>query len=183
MTHYDNTFYDNQMDGSLVSAQRVVPLVYALYEPELVIDIGCGVGTWASVFEEHGAAAVGVDGDYVSRDKLLIENFISADLFKPLRVRGKFDLVVCLEVAEHLPEKRSDSFIRDLTKLADRVLFSAATPGQGGTNHINEQPLEFWEGIFNKYGYVMKDVIRPEIAEKDGIDWWYKKNIVVFEKE
>jgi hypothetical protein len=87
-----------------------------------------------------------------------------------------------LEVAEHLSDARSWSFVFDLTRLSDVVLFSAATPGQGGTNHINEQPLEYWQKMFELYEYVMKDDVRPKIADLDGVEWWYKKNIVVFER-
>lgn len=183
MTYYDIEFYNNQIAGSLSSAEGVVPYVYELYSPKTVIDIGCGVGTWASVFEKYGCECVGVDGDYVPKESLLIKKYFPIDISKDFKIDGTFDLVICLEVAEHLPTERSESFIKDLAELSDRILFSAATPGQGGTNHINEQPLEFWEDIFNGYGYVMKDIVRPLIKDLDNVAWWYKNNIVVFEKE
>lgn len=183
MTHYDDKFYDNQADGSLSSALMVVPLVYDKYHPKTIVDVGCGIGTWASVFQKYGCESLGIDGDYVSRDRVLINKYIPIDISESFQLDSRFDLAVCLEVAEHLPFERSDSFIYDLTKLSDRILFSAATPGQGGTNHINEQPLEFWEKIFKGYDYVMKDVVRPLIKDLDQVAWWYKNNIVVFEKE
>ena len=43
-----------------------------------------------------------------------------------------YDLAICVEYAEHLPEARAASFIGDLTKLAPAIAFSAAIPGQGG---------------------------------------------------
>lgn len=182
VTHYDDKFYDDQADGSLSSALRVVPLVFDKYHPKDIVDVGCGIGTWASVFEKYGCEALGIDGDYVSRDRVLIKKYLPVDISESFKVEYKFDLAVCLEVAEHLPFERSDSFIHDLTQLSDHILFSAATPGQGGTNHINEQPLDFWEKLFNKYGYFMYDEIRPLIAELDDVAWWYKNNIVVFER-
>jgi cyclopropane fatty-acyl-phospholipid synthase-like methyltransferase len=183
VNHYDEVFYNGQFHGSLGSAEQVVPIVMKMYYPKTVIDIGCGAGTWAHVFERDFSCEVtGVDGDYVPSDMILINNFISMDLEKKIDIEQRFDLVVCLEVAEHLSPERSQSFIIDLTKLSDRVLFSAATPGQGGTNHINEQPLVFWEQIFNGLGYKMKDTVRDKIKENDSIAWWYRKNIVVFEK-
>jgi hypothetical protein len=182
MTHYDDSFYDDQSAGSLGSAQKVVPLVYEMYRPKTVVDVGCGVGTWASVFESHGCEAVGVDGDYVPRDKILVKNYVPIDISERFSLDQRFDLAVCLEVAEHLSDARSWSFVFDLTRLSDVVLFSAATPGQGGTNHINEQPLEYWQKMFELYEYVMKDDVRPKIADLDGVEWWYKKNIVVFER-
>lgn len=183
MTYYDKNFYDNQIEGSLSSARSVVPFVYKLYKPKTVIDIGCGVGTWASVFSDYKCDVSGVDGDYVPRNQVMIDNYIPLDISEPFNLSDKFDLAVCLEVAEHLPFERSRSFVQDLCKLSDTILFSAATPGQGGTNHINEQPLEFWENIFKEYKYSMHDCIRPLIKNMDEVAWWYKKNIVVFEKD
>ena len=52
----------------------------------------------------------------------------------------RYELAVCLEVAEHLNESSADNLILQLTNLANRVLFSAAIPGQGGLHHVNEQP-------------------------------------------
>lgn len=182
MTHYDESFYDAQANGSLSSALNVVPLVYDRYQPKTVVDVGCGIGTWASVFEKYGCEALGIDGDYVSRDRLLVEKYLPIDISESFQVDYKFDLAVCLEVAEHLPFNRSQSFIYDLTRLSDTILFSAATPGQGGTNHINEQPLEFWEKIFISNGYEMKDDIKPLISDLEDVSWWYRKNIVVFER-
>ena len=182
MTHYDDKFYDDQANGSLLSALNVVPLVCDRYHPKTVVDVGCGIGTWASVFEKYDCEALGIDGDYVSGDRLLVKKYLPLDISESFQLGYKFDLAVCLEVAEHLPMDRSQSFIYDLTGLSDTILFSAATPGQGGTNHINEQPLEFWEKIFIKNGYEMKDEIRPLIADIKDVSWWYRKNIVVFEK-
>lgn len=183
MTHYDENFYDNQIEASLASARSVVPIVYKIYKPKTVIDVGCGVGTWASIFSNYECDVYGIDGDYVPRKRLLIEKYIPMDISKPFELSDRFDLAVCLEVAEHLPLERSSSFINDLCKLSDTILFSAATPGQGGTNHINEQPLEFWQNIFSEYGYSMYDCIRPFIKNMNEIAWWYRNNIVVFKKD
>jgi hypothetical protein len=51
---------------------------------------------------------------------------------------------VSLEVAEHLQPKRSASFVADLVALAPAVLFSAAIPGQPGTDHINPRWQDEW---------------------------------------
>jgi hypothetical protein len=51
----------------------------------------------------------------------------------------RFDLALCLEVAEHLPAAAGDSLVRRLASVGARILFSAAIPGQGGRNHVNEK--------------------------------------------
>ena len=55
-----------------------------------------------------------------------------------------FDLVVSLEVAEHLPKECADIFVDSLVRLGPIILFSAAIPQAGGTCHINEQWPEYW---------------------------------------
>lgn len=81
-----------------------------------------------------------MDGDYVPNEMLFISSkaFIPTDLSKRILIKKRFDIVSTLEVAEHLPKERGESFVEDLTRLSDVILFSAAIPGQGGTNHVNE---------------------------------------------
>ncbi len=52
---YNKTFYDNQEKGSLNSAKIIVPIVMDIVKPKSVIDVGCGVGTWLSVFKQLGS--------------------------------------------------------------------------------------------------------------------------------
>ena len=115
------------------------------------------------------------------------EHFIIADLEKQIDctsilVEGtyKFDLVISLEVAEHLSIERERSFVKDLTLLSDVILFSAAIPGQGGEGHINERYLSEWCLLFGEIGYEAYDIVRPRIWNDASIPWWYRQNIMLF---
>ncbi|WP_109047131.1 class I SAM-dependent methyltransferase [Azospirillum sp. TSA6c] len=181
--NYDRNFYDEQMNGSYKSACRIVPIVKELFEINSVIDIGCGVGTFLRCFKENGVFDItGIDGDYVPRDKLMIEEerFISHDLNVLAKVNRRFDLVVSLEVAEHLYENKSDSFIDMLCLHGDTILFSAATPYQGGEHHVNEQWPEYWYEKFMKRGYRAFDIIRPEIWNDNDVQYWYSQNCIIY---
>jgi len=70
--------------------------------------------------------------------------------------------------------------VENLTKASKVILFSAALPGQGGTNHINEQPPEFWQKKFMKFNYTQLDIIRPIIWDEPAVAWWYKQNIFLY---
>lgn len=182
-TQYTSAFFLGQCGISYQSAGLVVPLALSLVPAKSVIDVGCGVGTWSAKFLECGVPELlAIDGDYVSRELLQIpvENFKPVDLTLPIDVGRRFDLAVCMEVAEHLPEQRAASFVRDLTALAPVVLFSAAIPGQGGTHHVNEQYLSYWVNLFSAHDYVMLDVIRPRIWHEQTCDWVYRQNAVLF---
>src|SRR5687768_2487400 len=139
---YSAAFFRTMSASARSSAEQVVPLMMELVQPRSVVDVGSAAGSWLSVFREHGVEDVlGIDGDYVRAETLEIplDHFLAHDLAKPLRLSRKFDLVVCLEVAEHLPRSRADSLVDDLAALGSTVLFSAAIPFQGGTHHVNEQ--------------------------------------------
>jgi len=154
-------------------------------KPSSLIDVGCGEGAWLSIFRHSGVErVVGVDGVYVNQDRLLIPSdcFLAADLSEPskINIQKTYDLAVCLEVAEHLPSECAMPLVRFLTRLAPVILFSAAIPNQGGTNHINEQWPDYWVAIFEKCGFTAIDCIRPRLWSDDDVDWWYAQNTFLF---
>ena len=185
MTAYTTEFFDRHREWSFQSAKQVVPLVTELVQPASVVDVGCGDGTWLQIFMEQGVQdTLGIDGDYVGSASLQIPSncFVSHDLTKPLlsAVTRTFDLVVSLEVGEHLPADDAEGFVSTLTSLGPIVLFSAAAPNQGGTEHVNEQWPEYWASLFKQHGYVVVDCIRRRIWKDQRVQWWYRQNILLF---
>ena len=180
---YDDAFFDWLDEGSLRSARVIVPMVMELLAPTSVVDIGCGRGGWLKVFLENRVTDIqGIDGDYVDRSRLLIDadRFKTADLAKPLKLSRAFDLAVCLEVAEHLPDCRAATLVDNLTAAAPLILFSAAIPGQGGTAHVNEQWPHYWADLFATRGFQRFDLIRGRVWADRRVETWYRQNIVVF---
>lgn len=180
---YNKPFFELQQSQSYQSARNILPLVNEWFKPASVIDIGCGVGAWLKVFKELNIKQIrGLDGDYVAVENLLIEKdeFVATDLEKTVQVAARYDLVMCLEVAEHLHANRAESFITDLCNAGDIILFSAAIPGQEGTLHINEQYPGYWISKFEKNNFVCIDCIRPVIWNNSNIEFWYKQNIMLF---
>jgi SAM-dependent methyltransferase len=180
---YTEAFYARQAEGSRQSAAEIVPLVLGLIPASSVVDVGCGMGAWLSVFREYGVVdALGLDGDYVTAGQLLIapSQFQAVDLTAPPTPSRSFDLAVSLEVAEHLPATAADSFVTYLTSLAPVVLFSAAIPGQGGVDHVNEQWPEYWASRFQRRGYMAIDCLRPVVWRNQKVQWWYAQNILLF---
>lgn len=183
---YTNRFYDEMQAISVRSSRQIVPLVLDLVPAKSVVDIGCGIGCWLNGFVEQGVQQIfGVDGAWVDTDNLLIprESFMVHDLKQPLKLERTFDLVVSLEVAEHLPGSSADNFVQTLTSLGPVVLFSAAVPFQGGTNHINEQWPEYWAEIFASYGYKPIDCIREKIWKNQDVAYWFAQNMILFVRE
>src|SRR5262249_20231450 len=108
------------------------------------------------------------------------ESFMAHDLKKPVRLGRQFDLVLSLEVAEHLPAEFAGTYVESLVKLGPIVLFSAAIPFQGGAEHVNEQWPDYWIEHFLVHEYVAIDCLRPRIWQNPQIKWWYAQNLLMF---
>jgi SAM-dependent methyltransferase len=180
---YSDVFFNALVEGSRQSAQQVVPLLVDWIAPQSVVDIGCGTGAWLSVFAGLGVQDyLGLDGDYVARQRLLIapDRFVATDLTQPFKLNRQFDLAMSLEVAEHLPLAAADQFVAGLIQLSNIVLFSAAIPFQGGTDHVNEQWTGYWVEKFGHQGYEAVDCIRPRIWNNPNVAPWYCQNVLLF---
>ncbi|MDJ0703957.1 MAG: class I SAM-dependent methyltransferase [Leptolyngbyaceae cyanobacterium MO_188.B28] len=176
-------------DHNVSSAQQIVPYIFDILQIELtsVIDIGCGLAQWLRVFKEHGVDDVlGIDGSHVPLDKLNIDisEFRACDLRKlsVLEIGKRFDLLLCLEVAEHLQPEYAHQFIQTLVLLSDRIIFSAAVPNQTGENHFNEQYPDYWAGLFSQYGYRLLDPFREKFWQDEKVNWWYRQNMFLVVK-
>jgi SAM-dependent methyltransferase len=186
MYEYDEEFYRYISQGAVDSARQLLPaLVAVLPTPvESVLDAGCGAGAWLTVWKSHGAEVLGLDGDYLKPGQLIIEprEFMAADLSAGFDLGRRFSLAQSLEVAEHLPSTSAAKFVESLCRHADLVLFSAAPPGQGGENHINEQPYDYWRKLFSEQGYDMYDPLRATMKGRADVKPWYRYNTFLYVK-
>lgn len=167
------------------SAEIILPFIFNIVNPQSVLDIGCGNGSWLKVCKNLGIKEIfGVDGIQVPISELLIREheFLKYDLTKKLILERKFDIVISLEVAEHLPEASADIFIDTLVSHSDVVLFSAAIPGQGGQYHLNEQWPNYWHEKFKTKGFQAFDILRGEFWDNESILWWYRQNMILYVK-
>ena len=150
-----------------------------------VLDLGCGTGIWLKVLRDGGRRQVfGVDFEANDPADLAVDPdlILTADLGQTLDLHRRYDLVVCLEVAEHIDAQFADVVVENCTRHGDLILFSAALPGQRGVNHINEQPPQYWVERFQRHGYIVLDPIRRLIWTDPQIPVWYRQNILLFVK-
>lgn len=181
---YDYGFYVYNRYHSAISALHILPTIFTAVPHDSIIDFGCGTGTWLWVAQKLGAKEItGLDGEYVPKSLLMIpeSSFHAVNLQKPVGLPKKYDLAISMEVGEHLPETSADSFVDSISASSDVVLFSAAHPGQGGDDHINEQPIEYWIEKFRKKDYLPIE-IKKLFSEDQQICSWYRQNIILFVK-
>ncbi len=173
--------YDHILSTHIVQSPRVaLPQILEGFSPNSLLDVGCGLGAWLKASLEFGIKDVfGVDGVQIPQDKLLVPSHfvIQQDLRIGWDLGRKFDVVLCLEVAEHLEENCANGLIQALAMHSDLVFFSAACPGQPGQNHVNCQWPKYWQNLFNSYGYVCSDAVRWRIWNDSRIEPWYRQNL------
>jgi SAM-dependent methyltransferase len=181
---YDDAFFDQEVAAQTMYG-RLVDVLYELLKPSSVVDVGCGRGLILARFAEKGVRVRGIEGSRhaIARSQVG-DRIVRANLERGVPLLGRFDLCVCIEVAEHLPERSARRLVEGLAALSDRVVFTAATPGQGGRHHVNEQPNSYWRSRFEEVGYVPSGLlqeIRSRIADIPEPPWMHA-NLMMFEK-
>lgn len=171
MTFTDD-MYERLRSGTQASARIVCPRIDDLFMPTTVIDVGGGEGWWAAQFATDDRIPVVVDKEHPA---ITAPGVVRAEY-----ISGHFDLALCLEVAEHLPESQAAELVGDLCETADVVVFSAAIPYQGGHGHLNEQWPEYWCDLFLAHGYACSEDLRWEFWNDPQVEPWYRQNLLVF---
>ncbi len=93
------------------------------------------------------------------------------------------DLVISTEVAEHLPESAADRFVELLTSVAPAAVVTAALPGSGGKDHVNEQPNAYWVAKFAARGFTLHEELTTRLRDEwrdAGVDQVFYKSLMIF---
>ncbi len=177
---YDIDFFKWHFDN--VHDQSVeVGVQFALdHKFKSIVDFGCGIGSYLEGAWECGADIKGYEisehaRTYTTKE---IQSFIE---YKDLLSVNpdRYDVCICIEVAEHVDPFSSRKLVDILTRSSDYIVFSAAPPGQEGTGHINCQEFEFWAGLFEKKGFNLTG--RKLESWKSAPDY-VLKNLMIYEK-
>jgi len=108
--------------------------------------------------------------------------FRTTDLSRPFELERQFDLVLCLEVAEHLPQESAATPVGSLVQFSPIVLLSAEISFQDGTHHVNEQWPAYWTTLFVDEGYISLDSLREAFWDNQRVSRWYAQNTLIFVK-
>ena len=181
---YDSAYYAEIASTARPSADVIAPILFERFHPGSVLDVGCGSGYFLDAFRGLGVReTVGVDAPFGEGDTVRSRGheFVPLDLQSDrLDLDRRFDLVLCLEVAEHLSPDQGPPLVEDLVRHGEVVTFSAAIPHQSGRGHINERPQSYWASQFAEHGYHPHDVVRLRVWNDPRVDWWYAQNLLVY---
>ncbi len=179
--------YDHQKNiHSQAGAKAALAAILAHFSVNSLLDVGCGAGTWLKAALDLGVIDIlGIDGISISIDRLLVQPkfFQQQDLTIPWHLNRRFDLVICLEVAEHLDNSNANTLIEAIANHTDLIIFSAACPGQPGQHHVNCQWPTYWQKLFNSCGFSCCDTMRWKIWDDVRIEPWYRQNMFVAQRD
>lgn len=178
MRNITYNFHSNR--HSLSGARHALAYLLSGNEFSSLLDVGAGVGNWLRAAREMGIDDVlGIDGIAADLTDLHVEasRIKIFDLREPVWLGRRFDVVLCLEVAEHLHEEWAATLVRTLCTHGEVIFFSGAVPGQHGEHHVNCRWPTYWQALFNERGFMCRDDVRPMIWNDSMIEPWYRQNI------
>ena len=167
---YDADFFSEwgkHNEKYTTSATIIGKLLLEEFSPKSLVDLGCGCGVYSHFFSQNGLKVLAIDGVKPNDDFAFPVHIEVQDLTTPFANKhGKFDVALCLEVAEHIPEEYVMNFLNNITQFSDTLLLSAAPPFQGGHHHVNEQPKRYWKQKLQEVGFSYNKKRTGQFVEK-----------------
>jgi len=133
---------------------RIAEHIATGIRPRLVLDAGCALGILVETLRARGIDAHGID----------ISPYAIANVHEPIRpfcrqgsiadeLTGRYDLIVSIEVLEHLAPRDGEETIANFCRHTDDVLFSSTPSDHREPSHVNVQPSEYWAEQFARHGF------------------------------
>lgn len=163
--YYSGIYQSYEMDNleKIRSGYRYVATeIKRILNPKTVLDVGCSIGAIVSAMREIGVESYGVDvSEYEisqvkdSEKQYVYVQDVMDDL--PSFFPQHYDVVTCIEVAEHIPQENAAEFVARLCDLGNYVVFSSTPYDFEDPTHCNVQQQEYWCKLFAQRGYFRCD--------------------------
>ena len=128
--------------------------IQGTFQPERVLDVGCAKGFLVERLRDLGVEASGIDvSEYAIEqvDPSVREHCALRDALEPLGQH--YDLITCLDVAQHVSEEDADRLVRNLCRHADEIIFAVGEKDHSDPTAINVQPIRYWTDRFAQNGF------------------------------
>lgn len=122
--------------------------------PASVLDAGCAKGFLVAALAERGVDARGLDVSQYAVDSAVrgAEGRLAVgSLTDPLD--GRWDLVTCIEVLEHMSPEQTQRAIDNICAVTESVLLSSTPHDFVEPSHVNVRPVATWASWFAERGF------------------------------
>ncbi len=199
--HYNQAyFHDQWREGAndyTVETRRKIEgrnpeLIRDVFQPERVVDMGCGPGALMYLLHELGVEVAGVDFSPESKRIAPVEvrdRIHIGSVFEPVFPSDSFDLVICREVLEHLTTIEVQRAVQNLVRTSSKFIYlttrfhpspkgllEITTEFEVDPTHITLLNKEFLRALFVLAG------CRTRRDLENRMDWLGKGRVLVFEK-
>ena len=199
--HYDAQYFHSNWRAGVnnysIEVRRPIEgrnpqLILDIFRPNRILDFGCGPGALLYFLWELGAHAEGLDHSDYARQAAppeVRERIHVMGVEDSLEALGRFDLVVCREVLEHLTVVQIQKAVENLCKLSSRYIYvttrfsknrdnllAVETEPEVDPTHISLLNKDFLRCLFVLQGFRS----RPDLEER--MDWKNYGRVVVVEK-
>ena len=146
--NYDSYYYQNYNGSAygrtvewLSFFDKISENIVNTLNPETVLDVGCAYGLLVETLRDRGVEAYGIDiSEYaIGQARPDLNEYLTvASVLKPLE--GRYDLIVSIEVIEHIEEKYCDKVIEHMCGAADQILLATTPDDFDDPTHFNVNP-------------------------------------------
>jgi SAM-dependent methyltransferase/ElaB/YqjD/DUF883 family membrane-anchored ribosome-binding protein len=122
--------------------------------PRRVFDAGCAMGFLVEAFWDRGVEAWGRDLSEFATSQAradILPYCATGSLTQP--ISGRFDLITCIEVLEHMSAEEGEQAIANLAAATDHIVFSSSPDDFAESTHVNVKPAIYWMKAFAKHGF------------------------------
>jgi hypothetical protein len=146
-----------------------------------VTDFGCGLGEYLAKLSPIVSNAIGVEGSIPKQAKF--EYIIQGDLTTDLKSKAfTSDLVISLEVGEHIPAEFMGVYLDNITNHSAKYLITSwAVRGQAGFGHVNCLDNNEIVPEFEKRGFKLleKETEKARLVIEDKAHW-FRNTLFIF---
>lgn len=164
-----------------LSLAEYITAVFA--PPASTLDLGCGKAEYLAAFcAAQWRDLQGIDGTVGLTEVAKYTNIQLHDLCLPLDLKRKYDLVISLEVGEHLPPQYESVFIENITQHAEKdILLSWAVDGQIGPGHVNCRGNQYIINQLSLHGFQYNERVSTGLRQNSSLPW-FKNTLMYFNK-
>ena len=200
--HYDTEYFtgDWRAEGNNYSLEtrrqleaKNPSLIKEVFQPERVLDLGCGPGALMHLLWELGVIADGID--FAESSKRLAtpdvrDRIVTGNTYDPIKPDNAYDLVICREVLEHLTVFQVKKSVENMVRMTSRFIYCTTrfhpepaslvdftTQFDVDPTHITLLNKEFLRLMFVLEGCRS----RPDLEAR--MDWGNKGRVIVVEKQ